>query len=148
MGGVVLPGFLAGLFVLLPFLDREQEGRELWFTGRGGRILTARSSALTLVASILLLSINVQWGWIHQWLPGTYQWLLMVINPGTVLLALIASWSALVLKNRIHQNGGPGLGDVCADGIYSFYGSGALVSGPQLGILLVARPVAGGLRFL
>jgi quinol-cytochrome oxidoreductase complex cytochrome b subunit len=98
MGGVLLPGFLAGLFVLLPFLDREQEGLGVWFAGREGLILTSRSSALTLAASILLLSINVQWGWIHQWQPGTYQWLLMVFNPGTVLLVLISSWTAFVLK--------------------------------------------------
>jgi quinol-cytochrome oxidoreductase complex cytochrome b subunit len=98
MGGVFLPALVILGLALIPFLDREQETGGVWFSGRRGRRVFLASLTFSAVAVVALEAFTIRFGWLRTWLPNIHQLWIILIDPGTVLAALFAGWSQLVLR--------------------------------------------------
>jgi hypothetical protein len=47
---------------------------------------------------IALEALTIRFGWLRTWFPDIHQLWIILVNPGTVLAALFAGWSQLVLR--------------------------------------------------
>jgi quinol-cytochrome oxidoreductase complex cytochrome b subunit len=93
MGGMGIPAIVVIGLTLIPFLDRERDGTGLWFGGPGGTALVLRATVVGLAAVIAIETIAIRWGWIREWWPSAPQLLITVLNPGTLLAAVYATYS-------------------------------------------------------
>jgi quinol-cytochrome oxidoreductase complex cytochrome b subunit len=98
MGGVVLPAIVIIGLALIPFLDREKEHSGIWFSGPRGRRVFLLSCLFSAVVVIALESFVISCGWLRTWFPDIAQLWIIFINPGTVLAAVFALWSQMVLR--------------------------------------------------
>jgi hypothetical protein len=73
--------------LLIPYLDREQEGTGEGFGGPGGLPLALSSTAFGLAAVLMFEAFAIHFGWIREWWPKTPQIASTLVNPGTVLTA-------------------------------------------------------------
>ncbi|MFV1965828.1 MAG: cytochrome b N-terminal domain-containing protein [Pirellulaceae bacterium] len=98
MGGVGVPGIVVLGLMLIPYLDREKEDVGVWFSGRGGRWVSALSAVLTTGVTLGTLAFTVNFGWLRNWFPDIPQIVITFVNPGTVLLGIFVGWSFAVTK--------------------------------------------------
>jgi quinol-cytochrome oxidoreductase complex cytochrome b subunit len=98
MGGVFLPALVVLGLALIPFLDREPEPGGVWFSGRRGRRVFFASLLFGSAVVVALEALTIRFGWLRTWFPDIHQLWIILVNPGTVLAALFAGWSQLVLR--------------------------------------------------
>ncbi len=98
MGGMVIPGIVVVGLCLIPYLDREEEDIGVWFSGRRGRWVALISAVYSIVISVSILAFTVQFGWLRNWFPEIPQFIIIVINPGTVFVLACALWSIILLR--------------------------------------------------
>jgi quinol-cytochrome oxidoreductase complex cytochrome b subunit len=98
MGGVVIPTVVVVGLALIPFIDREGEEPGIWFSGPLGKRVAALSLLVGSVFAVLAVAVPVRFGWLRSWIPEISQLVIIFVNPGTILTALYAVWSLLVLK--------------------------------------------------
>jgi quinol-cytochrome oxidoreductase complex cytochrome b subunit len=98
MGGIGIPTIVLIGLGLIPFLDREETGTGEWFGGPGGWPLVRRSLAVGLAAALLVESIVIRYGWLREWFPAIPQLVITAVNPGTVLTAIYAAYSLLLVR--------------------------------------------------
>jgi len=98
MGGIGIPAIVILGLGLIPYLDREKTGSGEWFGGPGGARLFAGSATFGLAAVIGLEALAIRFGWIREWWPDAPQLVITAINPGTVLAAIYACFSIVVVK--------------------------------------------------
>jgi quinol-cytochrome oxidoreductase complex cytochrome b subunit len=98
MGGVFLPGLVVLGLALIPFLDRQKESGGVWFSGAAGRRVFLWSVPFSTAVVVAVEAFAIQFGWLRNWFPDIHQLWVILINPGTVLAALFAGWSQLVLR--------------------------------------------------
>lgn len=98
MGGVGIPMIVLIGLGLIPYLDRETDQTGRWFAGPGGGRLAARSLLFGLAASIGVEAFAIRFGWLREWFPDIPQLVITFINPGTILAALFAGYSLLVMR--------------------------------------------------
>ncbi|MCP4676383.1 MAG: cytochrome bc complex cytochrome b subunit [Deltaproteobacteria bacterium] len=92
LGGFVFPGILVAGLLLLPFLEREQNGVGSWFGGPRGRLIVAFSFVIAIAFFILfewLFHITA----IQSWIAGGPTWLGDFFNPATGMLLLAVAVS-------------------------------------------------------
>jgi quinol-cytochrome oxidoreductase complex cytochrome b subunit len=110
LGGIGIPAIVLLGLGLIPFLDREERGTGLWFGGPGGRGLVAQAVALGLAAPLAVEALAIRYGWLREWFPDLPQFVITLVNPGTVITALYAAFSlVLVRKYRSARAGAIGL---------------------------------------
>jgi quinol-cytochrome oxidoreductase complex cytochrome b subunit len=98
MGGIGIPMIaLLGLF-LIPYLDKEKTAEGRWFAREGEKEVTLKSAMFGLTSVILLEAFAITCGWIRNWLPGTPQLIITLINPGSVLTFAYMLWSILIFR--------------------------------------------------
>ena len=93
MGGLFLPFFTLFGLALVPFLDREEEGTAVWFGARSDRRVALVSALFGLVVTIGMLVFTVRYGWLRTWVATIPQWVITILNPGTLLTAAYMAWS-------------------------------------------------------
>jgi len=98
MGGVGIPTLTILGLTLIPFLDREREEPGRWFSGARGRRIAAWSVIYTFVATIGMLTLTVNLGWLRNWEPDIAQIIITLVNPGTVLVVLFVIWSFIIMR--------------------------------------------------
>ena len=98
MGGMGIPALVVLGLGLIPYLDRETDGTGEWFGGPGGARLTVASTAFGLFAVVAVEAIAIRLGWIREWWPDAPQLLITVVNPGTLLTLIYASYSVWVVR--------------------------------------------------
>lgn len=98
MGGIGIPMIVLIGLGLIPYLDRETDGSGIWFGGAGGGVLVVWSTLFGLAAVLAVEAFVIYFGWIRQWWPGVPQLVITLINPGTLLTALYATYSLWCLK--------------------------------------------------
>lgn len=98
MGGVALPGIVVAGLALIPFLDREAEPGGVWFSSVRGKRLFALSALVGAIATIGVEAIVIHFGWLRNWFPHIHQLWIIFFNAGTIMAALMAAWSLLVLR--------------------------------------------------
>ena len=98
VGGTVVPGIALLGLALVPFLDRENEPSGVWFSGPEGKRITLWSMVFAAVAAILTVVIPVNFGWLREWFPQINQLFIIAFNPGSILTAIYAAWSIIVMR--------------------------------------------------
>lgn len=98
MGGIGVPSIVLIGLGLIPFLDRETAGTGTWFGGPGGWPLVRNAMAVGFAAALLVESLIIRYGWLREWFPDIPQLVITVINPGTVLTAIYAGYSLLLVR--------------------------------------------------
>ncbi len=97
MGGMGIPVIVMVGLGLIPFLDREKEEPGVWFSGRRGRRVALHSLLLAAVLVPLVLAFTIHFGWLRDWFPHVPQLVIILVNPGTLFVAVFAGWSIVVL---------------------------------------------------
>ncbi len=98
MGGVALPGIVVAGLALIPFLDREPEPGGVWFSSARGKRAFLLSAIVGAVVTIAVEALVIHFGWLRNWFPNIRQIWIIFFNAGTLIAALFAGWSLLVLK--------------------------------------------------
>ena len=98
VGGVVIPAIVVIGLALIPYLDREEEESGVWFSGKRGRRVTVLSVFFAALMAVLAVAIPVNFGWLRNWFPQIPQLLIIIFNPGSLLTAIYALWSLIVMK--------------------------------------------------
>ena len=93
MGGIGIPALVVLGLMLVPYLDREQSGTGLWFSGTPGRRVCLASAIFMTVLVTGMLVFTVREGWLRSWYPDIEQWVIILVNPGTVILLISVLWS-------------------------------------------------------
>jgi quinol-cytochrome oxidoreductase complex cytochrome b subunit len=92
-GGIMIPGIVVLGLMLIPYLDRESDGAGVWFGGPLGKRIALRSAIFATVFVIAVLAFTVSYGWLRNWFPDIPQWVITLVNPGTVYVLGFAWWS-------------------------------------------------------
>ncbi|MCL5062330.1 MAG: cytochrome b N-terminal domain-containing protein [Nitrospiraceae bacterium] len=98
MGGVGLPGLALLGLALIPYLDREQQGVGVWFSGRQGKAVALQALVVGTAVLIFLLVFVISLGWFRNWWPNVPQMLITLINPGNIWVGFMIAWSIYVIK--------------------------------------------------
>ncbi len=98
MGGVGLPGLALLGLALIPYLDREQQGVGVLFSGRQGKTVALQALVVGTVVLIFLLVFVISLGWFRNWWPNVPQMLITLINPGNIWVGFMIAWSIYVIK--------------------------------------------------
>ncbi len=105
-GGVAIPALAIIGLALIPYLDRENEEIGRWFSSRQGGRIALWSLVFTVVVTVGILVVTVKFAWLREWFPGISQAVIILVNPGTGLVALYAGWSlATVMKTNSTRMG-------------------------------------------
>ena len=100
MGGVGIPSLVIIGLGLIPYLDREKKGTGVWFGGPGGGRLVAWSTVFGLASVLAIEAFAIRFGWLREWYPNIPQLVITFINPGTVLAAVYAVYSLVIVKKH------------------------------------------------
>ncbi len=92
-GGLLIPLLFLIFLISIPFIDSENQYTGVWFAGRAGLRITFHSLAVSLMITLALLFVIVQFGWLRDWFPGMSQAVVMVINPATLSMVFYMLWS-------------------------------------------------------
>jgi hypothetical protein len=98
MGGIGIPTIVLLGLALIPYLDRGGAGIGRWFHNDQGRRVAIWSVAFSSIACTALLTFTVRFGWLRNWFPDIPQIVITFLNPGTILVVLIATWSLAMLR--------------------------------------------------
>lgn len=102
-GGVLIPlGFIAFL-ISIPFYDKESKWAGLWFSGATGKKVAIASSIYATSAALLLLFISIKFGWLRDWLPRIPQFVIMLINPGTLMAGSYVLWAHFIQRRTLSR---------------------------------------------
>lgn len=100
MGGIGIPTICLLGLALIPYLDREKGRTGVWFEGVEGRWVALWSLLYAAGTVLGILFVAVRFGWLRNWFPEIPQWIIIVINPGTVLVLAFALWSLAVMRMK------------------------------------------------
>jgi quinol-cytochrome oxidoreductase complex cytochrome b subunit len=98
MGGVGIPTIVLIGLGLIPFLDRERQGTGEWFGGPGGWRLTVQAAVVGLACPMAMQAFAIRFGWLREWYPDVPQLVITMVNPGTILALIYASYSLVLIK--------------------------------------------------
>jgi len=97
-GGIIVPLLFIIFLASIPFKDREDQHFGVWFSGAVGKNITLYAMLFAAVFTITVLVINVKYGWLGEWFPGSPQWGVIIFNPGTLLVLAYIVWSYLIWR--------------------------------------------------
>jgi len=98
MGGIGIPCIVVIGLTLIPYLDRENERRGVWFSGPKGRRTAWTTALFATLVTVGTLAFTVRFGWLRDWYPDISQLVIVAVNPGTLLVALFAGWSLVCMR--------------------------------------------------
>lgn len=99
-GGLLIPLIVLAGLALIPFLDRRGGGEGVWFGSPGEKSVFTRSLVFAAAVTVGMLAFTVNLGWLRNWFPNIHQLWIIVINPGSLLVCILAGWSIYVLKRK------------------------------------------------
>jgi quinol-cytochrome oxidoreductase complex cytochrome b subunit len=99
-GGLMIPLVALVGLALIPFLDRRPGGEGVWFGAPGEKRVAWHSALFGLAVAVGMLVFTVNFGWLRNWFPSIPQLVILILNPGSLLVLLYAGWSLWVLKQK------------------------------------------------
>ena len=99
-GGLLIPVIVIVGLGLIPFLDRQLGGEGVWFGTRGEKPVFWQSLIFATVATVGMLVLTVNFGWLRNWFPTIHQLWIIAINPGSLLVLIFALWSISILRRK------------------------------------------------
>lgn len=103
-GGIIIPLLFVIFLVSIPLKDKEDQHIGMWFSGASGKKITLYSLLYCLAVTLGILFVNVNYGWLGDWFAGFSQLIVILINPGTVLLFLYVMWSLYIRRKYDSQH--------------------------------------------
>lgn len=97
-GGFVVPLLFIVFLVSIPYKDREDRHIGVWFSGSTGKRISLSSMLFAAVFTVGVLFINVNYGWLGDWIQGFPQLVIIAFNPGTLLALAYVVWSYLTWR--------------------------------------------------
>ncbi len=97
-GGVIIPLLFLIFLVSIPYVDREDRHIGIWFSGSQGKKISGQSALLAMVLTLLLVFIQLRFGWLNTWYPGIPRFLVMLVNPATLSALIYISWARWVRR--------------------------------------------------
>jgi quinol-cytochrome oxidoreductase complex cytochrome b subunit len=98
-GGIGIPLLYFVLLLVIPFVDREHDHVGRWFSGTSGRRVAGTSALFAIVVTVAVVAVAVQFGWLHDWIPGIPDALNMVLNPGSCIVLAYLIFGIRILRN-------------------------------------------------
>jgi quinol-cytochrome oxidoreductase complex cytochrome b subunit len=86
VGGVFIPMLTLLALMVIPYVDRDPTGTGVWFHSPRGRKIALVSAISTTAVVCLVLAATIQTGGLRGLYPDVPQWLVDVVNPGSLLL--------------------------------------------------------------
>jgi len=99
-GGLLIPVIVVAGLALIPFLDRRSGGEGVWFGSPGEKTVFGQSLVFSAAVTVGMLAFTVNYGWLRNWFPNIHQLWIIAVNPGSLLVCILAAWSILVLKQK------------------------------------------------
>lgn len=93
MGGVGIPALTLLGLALIPYLDRNDQEIGRWFDNKEGKRVAFLSFIFSSLTVVGMLAFTVKFGWLRSWFPHIPQIIIILINPGTILVTCFVSWS-------------------------------------------------------
>lgn len=100
MGGIGIPTIVLIGLGLIPFLDREAEPGGIWLSGQGQKQIVGQSAIFGAAVVVALLAFTINFGWFRNWFPDIPQLVIIILNPGTLIVAIFAGWSLYGIKSH------------------------------------------------
>jgi quinol-cytochrome oxidoreductase complex cytochrome b subunit len=97
-GGIVIPLLLLTGLLLIPVVDRNDEGFGRWFSDDRGTRTTVTSLLFSIASVVTVYALTVTLGWIRDWVPGIHPLVTILVNPGTLIVAVLFGWTGRILK--------------------------------------------------
>jgi len=97
-GGVLVPLLLSLGLAIIPWVDREDRGLGIWFSDPEGARITVRSAVAGMLATVAVLGPAIGLGTGRTWLRAMHPLIPLLINPATILAAIVAGWAGLVYR--------------------------------------------------
>lgn len=97
MGGIAIPFGVLFVIAWIPFMDRERKMPGRWPDARESWWIWS-SSLVTFFLIIALLAFQINLGWLRDWVPTINQIWIVLVNPGTILIAASVIAALLVIK--------------------------------------------------
>ncbi len=97
MGGIGLPSLALLGLALIPYLDREPRDVGIWFSDKRGKVVALISAVIGTVLVIGMLVFVVKFGWFRNWWPNIPQLIIILVNPGTIWVGFMMTWSLLAI---------------------------------------------------
>ncbi|MEW6233793.1 MAG: cytochrome b N-terminal domain-containing protein [Candidatus Omnitrophota bacterium] len=97
VGGIVIPSIAILGLILIPFLDREDERKGIWFSSSRGKRIAALSVWVGALCAAACVAFPVTFGWLRNWFPSIPQIIIIAVNPGSILTVLYMAWSLYIL---------------------------------------------------
>jgi len=97
-GGMLIPLLFITFLISVPYMDKEDEYTGIWFSGSRGKRIMLQSVGLTLFITLLLIGINISFGWFREWFTDPPQLATMLINPATLSGLFYVGWARMVKK--------------------------------------------------
>ncbi len=98
VGGILIPGLVMIGLALIPYLDKEPGHVGLWFSGSEGKRVAKRTAIVAFIFNVAVVAFTVEFGWLRSWFPQIPQLVIILLNPGTVIVAGLVAWSMWVMK--------------------------------------------------
>ena len=98
MGGVVIPTLALLGLALIPYLDRRPGVTGRWFDGGSGLRTYWWSLGSSAALTLAMLALTVRFGWLRDWFPDIPQLVIILVNPGSVLVLAFAALSLVTLS--------------------------------------------------
>jgi hypothetical protein len=98
MGGVGIPTIVLIGLGLIPYLDRDPRGVGEWCGGPEGKKTFWASLGFGFLSVLALLALTVNFGWLRGWFPSIPQLVIILFNPGTVIVAIYMAWAIWILR--------------------------------------------------
>lgn len=97
IGSIFAPLLVLGGLALIPYLDRRPGVAGRWPGGREIR-WAALTGLLCTGLFLLLVGVQVRYGWLRTWYPDVPQIVVICLNPGTLWLGWGGLWSWWVAR--------------------------------------------------
>jgi len=97
-GGWILPTLFLVFLFSIPYYDKNDNFKGVWFSGKKGLKLTLISILISFVATILFVGISVGFGWIKDWFPSSPMVFSMIVNPASLVMIIFILWSIWIKK--------------------------------------------------
>lgn len=98
MGGVAVPTVALLGLALIPYLDRRDGLTGRWMDGGDGWRTFWWSLVSSTAMTVGTLAFTVRYGWLRNWVPDIPQIVIILFNPGTVLVAAFVTLSLITLR--------------------------------------------------
>ena len=100
-GGILIPILFLVFLISIPYIDREDRYIGSWFSGPAGRRITWQSVLFAFLATVLLVYIQIRFGWLRTWFPGIPHFIVLLVNPATLSAFLYILWARWIkLRTR------------------------------------------------